>query len=188
LGFTCCKTTAAALSDSSTRDAILLQVGHITTQLKYATAHCGGTQVFSALLHHVSPNGKMIYRLGKLVERSVGMNSSPGDSSTSTSSSSTVDQATRLQTMTPWIALCGRYLYFAGSQLLLVIDEPAAGQARGLSEGCMGAIQQVSCGAPGLITQRRHAPGLRKSNQCGVTFPTHPSCGVPGLAAEWQRT
>jgi hypothetical protein len=127
---------------------MLLQFELMTTQLKFASAHCGGNQVFSSILHHVLPNGKTLLRLGKLVGRSVGISSSPSDSTSSKPRSSTVDQAARLQTLTHWIALCGRYLYFAGSQLLLAVDDPAAGQSRGLSGECQGPIQQVSCGVP----------------------------------------
>lgn len=50
----------AALTDSSNRDALLLQFGLITMQLKYTISSSGSTSVFSGLFHHVMPTCRAV--------------------------------------------------------------------------------------------------------------------------------
>jgi hypothetical protein len=88
---------------------------------------------------------------------SVGMSSSP----TISSSSSSMDQATRVHAMVPWIALCGRYLYFAGSQLLLAMDDPAVARTQGLDAFTVHFVGQVR----GRCQHVRH-PGSTPDRQC----------------------
>jgi hypothetical protein len=133
---------AAAAAGGSTRDALLLQFALFTTQLKYATGSCGSTSVVSGLFHHVMPTCRAATAFGKLIERSVGLNSSSGSIS---GSSSVEEQRERVQTMLPWIHLCGRSLFFAGGQLLLALDGPAAGlKSAGLSANAPQVMEQVS--------------------------------------------
>jgi hypothetical protein len=144
---TCSEVTAAAAADSSTRYALLLQFALITTQLKYATGSCGSTSVVSGLFHHVMPTCRAVTALGKLIGRTAGLNSDGASSSGHTSSGSrgVEEHRERVQTMLPWIHLCGRCLFFAGGQLLMALDGPAAGlSSPGLSANAPQIMEQVS--------------------------------------------
>jgi hypothetical protein len=132
---------AAAVSDSSTRDALLLQFELITTQLKCA-ASCGSGSVFVGLLNHVTPTCQTVVRLAKLVSRTVGIDSGC-DTSNSVSSSSAEEQGVRVGALLPWIHLAGRCLFFAGSQLMLAMKDPAAAHARGLSADAVQGVNKV---------------------------------------------
>jgi hypothetical protein len=131
---------AAAAADGSSRDALMLQFALITTQLKYASASCGSSSVISGLLHHVMPTCQTLVAMGKLVERPLGVDS---DSGSSSSSSGVEQQRERVRMMQPWIHLCGRCLFFAGSQLLLTLEDPAAARAAGMSAKVTMVIEQV---------------------------------------------
>lgn len=137
---TCGAMVAAAASDHSTRDALLLQHGLIMTQLKHASISCGGTSVFSGLFHHLVPTVRALVRLTSHIDHR--FNSSSGSSS----SGGVEKQRVQLQTLLPWVHLCGRCMFFAGSQLLRVMEEPAATEAPGLRDGCPIAVQQVKQG------------------------------------------
>jgi hypothetical protein len=141
---------AAAASDSSSRDALLLQFALIMTQLKWATSSNGSISVFTCLFHQVSPACWAVVRLSKLIERSVGLNSDIwADSKPPTGSSSVQQQRERVQMMLPWIHLTGRCLFFAGSQLLLALQDSTAAQAPGLGDGSvilMGQVRHVVWG------------------------------------------
>jgi hypothetical protein len=128
---------ATAASDGSTRDALLLQHGLITTQLKHASISCCGTSVFSGLFHHLVPTARTLLRLASHIDHRV-------DSSCDSSSSRVAEeQRVRAQTLLPWVHLGGRCMFFAGSQLLRVMEEPAAAEAPGLRDGCPIAVQKV---------------------------------------------
>jgi hypothetical protein len=146
---------AAAASDS-TRDALLLQFGLITTQLKYAASSFRSTNGVSGLFHDVYPIAVTLARLSNCLWCSVGMDSTGDGSSGSTisssssgitnssSSSSDVDQQVRVRMMAPWIHLCGRYLFVGGSLLLLALEEPAPATALGMGGDCLGLTEEVS--------------------------------------------
>lgn len=80
-------------------------------------------------------------KLGKMIERTVGIDSGPDGKNLS--SSSAEEQQVRVQTLLPWIHLSGRCLFFAGSQLLLAMEDPAAARAPGLSDRVQDVTQQV---------------------------------------------
>jgi hypothetical protein len=54
------------------------------------------------------------------------------------------EQRVRVRTMLPWVHLCGRTLFFAGSQLLLAMEDPAAAMVAGLNASAVNAMEQVS--------------------------------------------
>jgi hypothetical protein len=153
----------AAAADSSTQDAFLLQFGLITTQLKYATGSYDRMEVFTGLLHHVLLAARAVVAIAKLIEGSVGINSDLPDNGVSSSisssgvsvnsnlpnnvssSSSVEEQGVRVRAMLPWIHLTGRCLFFAGSQLLLAMEDPAAARAPSVDATAFGRMQEVSC-------------------------------------------
>jgi hypothetical protein len=132
---------AAAVTNSSTRDALLLQFALITTQLKYASGGRCSTSVVSGLLHYAMPTCQTLVATGKLVERPLGIDSDSGSSSVS--SSSVEQQRERVRAMVPWIHLAGRCLFFAGCQLLLVLEDPAAARAAGRNAKVTVVMEQV---------------------------------------------
>lgn len=132
---------AAAVTNSSTRDALLLQFALITTQLKYASGGRCSTSVVSGLLHYAMPTCQTLVAMGKLIERPLGIDSDSGSSSVS--SSSVEQQRERVRAMVPWIHLAGRCLFFAGSQLLLVLEDPAAARAAGMNAKVTVVMEQV---------------------------------------------
>jgi hypothetical protein len=48
-----------------------------------------------------------------------------------------------VRTLQFWLHLCGRCLFFAGSQLLRTMEDPAAAAAPGLSGSSLTAIDEV---------------------------------------------
>ncbi len=76
-----------------------------------------------------------------MIERTVGIDSGPDGKNLS--SSSAEEQRVRVQTLLPWIHLSGHCLFFAGSQLLLAMEDPAAARAPGLSDRVQEVTQQV---------------------------------------------
>jgi hypothetical protein len=69
---------AAAAYDASLRDALLLQFGLITTQLKYAAGSGNGVNTISALNLHVGPSARAVTKLSKLMEAALGMEAAAG--------------------------------------------------------------------------------------------------------------
>ena len=94
----------------------------------------------SGLLHHVLPTCRTVIELGRLIEVPLGIDSS---GKSCVSSSSVEEQRERVQALLPWIHLCGRSLYFAGRQLLMALEDPAAARAAGLNAQVPPVIEQV---------------------------------------------
>jgi hypothetical protein len=101
------------------------------------------------MLHHVMPTCRTVIALGKLIEPYVGLDSD--NDADRVSCSSVEEQGLRVRTMQPWIHLAGRSLFFAGSQLLLVLDDPAAARAAGMKAQVIDMMQQVSGLFPELV-------------------------------------
>jgi hypothetical protein len=94
----------------------------------------------SGLLHHVLPSCRTAIELGRLIEVPSGIDSS---GKSCVSSSSVEEQRERVQALLLWIHLCGRSLYFAGRQLLMALEDPAAARATGLNAQVPPVIEQV---------------------------------------------
>jgi hypothetical protein len=146
----------AAAHDDSLRDALLLQFGLITTQLKYATSSVDGSNVISALIQHVGPSCKSAVKLSKLIEAAVNMDSNDaigvagtnisinGSSLANSKGEDDVNNAPdRLKLLTPWLALAGRCLYFAGAQLLVAMESNAAAAPPNLTAAALDVVQDV---------------------------------------------
>jgi hypothetical protein len=99
-----------------------------------------------------------------------GMNSnlpkSVSSSSGGVSSSSFEEQGERVRVMLPWIHLCGRCLFFAGSQLLLAMEDPAAARAPSVDATAFERMQQVSACPKLLDTILRPAVGCLACTKC----------------------
>jgi hypothetical protein len=139
---------AAAVSDSSTRDALLLQFALITTQLKYAAAGAGRASFFTNLFYHVMPVSRAVAGLGNLIQRTVGLNTQHSDAGSSSvrsssGSSGVEEQRERVRVMLPWIHLCGRCLFCAGSQLLLAMENGGASTVSWLNASTVKTMEQV---------------------------------------------
>jgi hypothetical protein len=147
----------AAAFDDGLRDALLLQFGLITTQLKFASGSGNGVNTISALNTHVGPTARAVAKLSKLMEAAVGMDSKEaiGGLGSSGSSSSRVEEnsedadgqtSNRVEQMAPWLALAGCCLYFGGSQLLVLMESAAATAAPNLTGAALDVMQQVLLG------------------------------------------
>jgi hypothetical protein len=85
----------------------------------------------------------------------VGLDSDvPAIISSSVSSRSVEERRLLVQTMVPWIHLAGRCLFFAGSLLLMVMEDPAAAEATPVNHTVNGTTQQV-----GKATAPHYSPG-----------------------------
>jgi hypothetical protein len=124
----------AAVSNSSSREVLLLQHSLIISQMKFTSANNVSASLFAGLFQNVTQSCHAARALALLVEESVGVNSSGSGSSSASSND-------RVEVLAPWIALAGRCLYFAGSQLLLVTQDAAAVRAPSFGIGVLDATQ-----------------------------------------------